>query len=179
MLNLLSVGEEVTPTEIVKAYEPWLEAALLPALRAAYGLIDTQTAKEECKKLDKLCDYATAAVEGDRDAAKRLKEGLLEYLRERSSGGLLQEAVSFLEGVNGRSLVEALAPRSSRARFALMLRAASGGRAEAVRLHGLLGSAAFRKPLPRRLLRDVYEKCGELQSEGCRLALLKLYYLHF
>jgi len=44
------------------------------------------------------------------------------------------------------------------------------------RLGLVLGSAAFRKPLPRRLFRDVYEKCGELQSEGCRLALLKLYY---
>jgi len=35
------------------------------------------------------------------------------------------------------------------------------------------------EPLPRRLFRAVYENCGELNSEGCRMALLKLYYYHF
>lgn len=72
MLNLLGVGEEVTPTEIVKAYQPELEAALLPALRAAYGLIDTQTAKEECRKLGVLC--VAEAVEGSRHVAVKLKK---------------------------------------------------------------------------------------------------------
>jgi hypothetical protein len=53
------------------------------------------------------------------------------------------------------------------------------GRADAVKLHGLRGSARFKKPLVRRLFRAVYENCGDLNSEGCRLALLKLYYLHY
>jgi hypothetical protein len=60
-----------------------------------------------------------------------------------------------------------------------MLPAAVEGRAYAVRLHGLWGSARFKKPLVRRLFRAVYEKCGNLNSEGCRMALLKLYHLHF
>jgi len=71
MLNLLGVGEEVTPAEIVKAYQPELEAAFLPALRAAYGLIDTPTAKEECRKLV-LC--IAEAVEGSRHVAEKLKK---------------------------------------------------------------------------------------------------------
>jgi hypothetical protein len=29
------------------------------------------------------------------------------------------------------------------------------------------------------LFNAVYENCGDLNSEGCRMALLKLYYLHF
>jgi hypothetical protein len=60
-----------------------------------------------------------------------------------------------------------------------MLLAAVEGRADAVRLHGLEGSAGFEEPLLRRLFRAVYENCGDLNSEGCRLALLKLYYLHY
>jgi hypothetical protein len=60
-----------------------------------------------------------------------------------------------------------------------MLLAAVEGRADAVRLHGLLGSARSMEPLFRRLFRAVYENCGDLNSEGCRMALLKLYYLQF
>jgi hypothetical protein len=81
--------------------------------------------------------------------------------------------------VDGRTLVEVLAPRSSQARLAFMLLVAVEGRADAVRLHGLLGSAAYKGTVLQPLFRSVYENCTDLNSEGCRLALLKLYYLHF
>jgi hypothetical protein len=84
-----------------------------------------------------------------------------------------------LDKVDGKTLVEVLAPGYSSAQLAFMLLAAVEGRADAVRLHGLWGSARSREPLPRRLFRAVYENCGDLNSEGCRLALLKLYYLQF
>jgi hypothetical protein len=84
-----------------------------------------------------------------------------------------------LDKVDGKTLVEVLAPRSSQALLAFMLLAAVEGGVDAVRLHGLWGSAGFKEPLPRRLFRAVYENCGDLNSEGCRLALLKLYYNHF
>jgi len=60
-----------------------------------------------------------------------------------------------------------------------MLLAAVEGRADAVRLHGLLGSLAYLGTIGQLLFSAVYENCGELNSEGCRLALLKLYYLQF
>jgi hypothetical protein len=60
-----------------------------------------------------------------------------------------------------------------------MLLAAVGGRSDAVRLHGLWGSIMYRVPLLSRLFRDVCENCGDLNSEGCKLALLKLFYYHF
>jgi len=84
-----------------------------------------------------------------------------------------------LEGLSRRALVEVLALKDSRARLAFMLLAAVEGRVDAVRLHGLLGSARFKESLLWRLFRAVYENCGDLNSEGCWLALLKLYYFHF
>jgi hypothetical protein len=49
----------------------------------------------------------------------------------------------------------------------------------AVLIHGLWGSAKSKEPLARRLFRAIYENCGDLNSEGCKTALLKLYYYHF
>jgi hypothetical protein len=60
-----------------------------------------------------------------------------------------------------------------------MLLAAVEGRTKAVRLHGLLGSLAYLGTIGQPLFSAVYENCGELNSEGCRMALLKLYYYHF
>jgi len=47
------------------------------------------------------------------------------------------------------------------------------------RLHGLWGSAAYKGTVLQPLFRAVYENCGDLNSEECRMALLRLYYLHF
>jgi len=87
------------------------------------------------------------------------------------------EARPLLDRVDGRTLVEVLAPGGSQAQLAFMLLAAVERRADAVRLHGLWGSARTKEPLPRRLFRAVYESCSDLNGEGCRTALLKLYYL--
>jgi len=208
MLRLLGVGEEVQPGEVINAYTPRLEPVFLPALKTAYGLIDKSKAVEECVKLGVVCAvdavagdgeavkrlkeglmecvksgtacvYAVDAVAGDGEAVKRLKEGLMEWLVVKKLGDLPSEVRPLLEGVDGRALVEVLAPRDSAALFVFTLLAALEGRAEAVRLHGLWGSVFFEAPLARRLFRGVYEQCAGLQSEGCRLALLKLYYLHF
>jgi len=89
------------------------------------------------------------------------------------------ETRPLLDRVDGRTLVEVLAPRYSLARLAFMLLAAVEGRADAVRLHGLWGSAAYKGTVLQPLFRAVYENCGDLNGEGCRSALLKLYYYHF
>ena len=84
-----------------------------------------------------------------------------------------------LPEVDGRTLVEVLAPRSSQARLAFMLLAAVEGRADAVRLHGLLGSVIYMGSIFQQLFCSVCKNCGNLNSESCRLALLKLYYIHY
>jgi hypothetical protein len=110
-----------------------------------------------------------ASAAGNRIAAEMLRSVIEK---------VVPEARPLLDKVDGRTLVEVLAPEYSPAQLAFMLLAAVEGRADAVRLHGLLGSAGFKEPLLRRLFRAVYENCGDLNSERCRLALLKLYYYH-
>jgi hypothetical protein len=111
-----------------------------------------------------------AAAAGDREAAEILRSVIEE---------VAPEAHPLLGKADGRTLVEVLAPGDSRTQLAFMLLAAVEGRSDAVRLHGLWGSAWFKKPLVRRLFRAVYENCGDLNSEGCRMVLLKLYYYHY
>jgi hypothetical protein len=65
------------------------------------------------------------------------------------------EAHLLLNKVDGRALVEILAPRYSPAQFVFMLLAAVEGRAEAVRLHGLLGSAAYKGTVLQPLFRAI------------------------
>jgi tetratricopeptide (TPR) repeat protein len=108
------------------------------------------------------------------DADQELVERLKSEIESEAP-----EAHLLLGKADGRTLVEVLAPGDSQAQLAFMLLAAVEGRSDAVRLHGLWGSVAYGEPLPRRLFRAVYENCGELNSKGCRMALLMLYYLHF
>jgi hypothetical protein len=136
------------------------------------GRLQKDETLRRCEQLPKpeVCVDAVAAATGGQEAVERVKS---EIERE------VPEASLLLDKVDGKTLVEVLAPGDSPAQFAFMLLAAVEGRADAVRLHGLLGSAGLKEPLARRLFRAVYEKCGDLNSEGCRLALLKLYYYHF
>jgi hypothetical protein len=117
-----------------------------------------------------VCVNAVAAVVNNQVAIKKLRSSIEM---------LVPKAHPLLEIANGNTLVEVLAPEYSLAQFTFMLLAAVEGRVDAVRLHGLLGSMKFNKPLPQRLFHAVYENCGDLDSESCKLALLKLYYLHF
>jgi hypothetical protein len=111
-----------------------------------------------------------AAAAGNQEAVERLKS---EIERE------VPEAHPLLEVADGKTLVEILVPKDSTAWLAFMLLAAVEGRTDAVRLYGLLSSAGFKEPLPRRLFHAVYKNCGDLNSKECGLALLKLYYAHF
>jgi hypothetical protein len=172
MLKLFGVGEEARQEEVVDTFRPQLLPEFRPALLMLTGRLQRDKAPDECAKLPKAkdCVDAVASAAGNRVAA--------EMLRSKINGEVL-EARPLLGKADGRTLVEVLAPRSSQAQLAFMLLAAVEDRADAVMLHGLRGSARFKGSLARRLFRAVYENCGDLNGEGCRMALLKLYYLHF
>ncbi len=179
MLRLFGVGEEARLEEVVEVFRPWLRTEFWPALLMLAGRLQRDEAYKACDELFNAqpsmaedCIDAVATAAGNRVATERLRSVIKK---------VVPEAHLLLGKVDGRTLVEVLAPRSSLAQLAFTLLAAveGEGRADAVRLHGLLGSAEFKRPLPRRLFRAVYENCGELNSEGCRLALLKLYYYHY
>jgi len=177
MLRFFGVGEGAKLEEVVDVFGPWLSPEFRPALLMLAGRLQRDEAHKECDELSnaqlsmaELCVDAVAAAAGDRVAAKMLRSAIEE---------VVPEARPLLGKADGRTLVEVLAPGGSQALLAFMLLVAVEGRADAVRLHGLLGSARIKEPLPRRLFRAVYENCGDLNSEGCKLALLKLYYLHY
>jgi energy-coupling factor transporter ATP-binding protein EcfA2 len=171
MLRLFGVGEEARLEEVVDVFGPWLSSEYRPALWLLAGYLQKDEALEICKRLPKseVCVDAVVSVADDLDAAEKSK---LEIKSETPGARPLRDEVV------ERTLVEALATTSSLARLAFMLLAAVEGSAKAVRVHGLLGSLAYLGTIGQLLFNAVYENCGDLNSEDCRLALLKLYYLH-
>jgi tetratricopeptide (TPR) repeat protein len=176
MLRLFGVGEGARQEEVVDVFKSLFLPEFQPALSMLAGRLQRDKAHKECGKLfnaqppkAELCDIIVAAAAGDRVAAEILRSVIEK---------VAPEARPLLDRADGKTLVEVSAINSL-AQFAFMLLAAVEGRADAVRLHGLWGSAGLKEPLPQRLFRAVYESCGDLNSEGCRLALLKLCYYHF
>jgi len=171
MLRLFGVGEGARQEEVVDVFKPQLSPEYLPAILMLVGRLQRDKAREECAKLPEAeeCVIAVAAAAGDRVAAEMLRSVIEK---------VVPEARPLLDKVDGRTLVEVLAPGDSLAQLAFMLLAAVEGRADAVRLHGLWGSAAYKGTVLQPLFRAVYENCGDLNGEGCRMALLKLYYRH-
>ncbi|MFZ8841202.1 MAG: hypothetical protein ACO2PM_20235 [Pyrobaculum sp.] len=172
MLKLFGVGKGARLKDVVDVFGPWLPPEFWPTLLMLTGRLQKEETLELCKKLPKseVCVNAVVSVAGDQEAAEKSK---LEIKSE------IPEACPLRNEVDGRTLVEVLATTYSHARLAFMLLAAVEGRADAVRLHGLLGSVTYVGNMNQPLFRAVYENCGELNSEGCRLALLKLYYYHY
>jgi tetratricopeptide (TPR) repeat protein len=190
MLRLFGVGEGAGQGEVVGTFIQQLYEEFLPALSVLPPTAQFNQELVKCLRLDLnkavTCKDTLLAVEGDKLVVDFLKGWIFTHILVDILGGseenrlkTAQKIGELLRGVDGKSLVEVLAPRYSLARLAFMLLAAVEGRGDAVRLHGLLGSAKFKEPLPQRLFRAVYESCSDLNSEGCRLALLKLYYYHY
>jgi len=187
MLKLFGVGEGAKLREAVDTFRPQLLPEYLPALLVPSGRLQKDEALEGCAKFippleasyilaylvkskAEVCVDAVAAATSNQVGTNLLRSNIEK---------VVPEAHLLLDKVDGRALVEILAPRYSLAQLVFMLLAAVEGRAEAVRLHGLLGSAAYRGTVLQPLFRAVYENCTDLNSEGCRSALLKLYHLHY
>jgi len=190
MLRLFGVGEGARQEEAVKTFIQGIDREFLPALSVLLSIAQFDQVLVECLHLGLnkavTCKDALLAVGGVKPVVDFLKRWISTRILVDILGGseenrlkTAQKIGELLKGIDGKSLVEVLAPKSSHAQLVFMLLAAVEGRVDAVRLHGLWGSVAYGEPLPRRLFRAVYENCGDLNGEGCRLALLKLYYLHF
>jgi len=173
MLKFLGMEDEAKLEDVTHAFEPELSPRFSIELLTLTDLLQKHEALRMCEQLSKsknCVDTITSAL-GNQVSIERVKLKLKIEIK-------VLETHLFLDEVDVRTLVEVLSPISSQAQLAFMLLAATEGRAVAVRLHGLWGSIMYRVPLLSRLFRDVYENCGDLNSEGCKLALLKLYYYH-
>jgi len=173
MLKLLGVGEGARLKEVVDVFGPGLFPELI--LLMLIDCLRRDKALEERGQLSKAKDRVDSVASAT--SVQEIIQEIVELLRP-CIGKIAPETRPLID-MDGETLVEVLAPGDSRTRLAFMLLAAVEGRVDAVRLHGLLGSVAYVDNVNQPLFRAVYENCGELNSEGCRLALLKLYYLHF
>jgi hypothetical protein len=167
MLRLLGFTkvDEVKPEELIDAYKDDIIHDLLPALRLT---LDIEASIEECESLTyrDICRYAFLAVKGNSYALTMLRNSLNV------------EILKLVQGLDGKVLVQLLAPMTSRCRLALMLYALVSGNAELAKEHARWGSEKYgeKNRLVGRLFGDVYEICCDVNSEGFKLALLKLYY---
>jgi energy-coupling factor transporter ATP-binding protein EcfA2 len=148
---------------VVDVFKP--ERVSRPASSILTGRLQKDKVSEECGQAEVRVD-AVVATASDQEVVRGLKSEI-----ER-------KAHSLLEVADIKTLVEILTSISSAAQLVLMLLAAVEGGIIAVKLHGLLGSVTYGGTVLQPLFRAVYENCG-VNSEGCKTALLKLYYYHF
>jgi KaiC/GvpD/RAD55 family RecA-like ATPase len=167
MLRLLGFTKvaEVKPKELIDAYKDHIRPYFLPALKLTLGI---EASVKECESLENLdrCIYAFLAVKGNSYALTMLRNSLNA------------ERLKLVQELDGKALVQLLAPMTSDCRFALMLYALVNGNAELAKKHAWWGSEEYgeKNRLVGRLFGDVYEICCDVNSEGFKLALLKLYH---
>ena len=181
--------------EVAAALRGHIDAVLRPAFYALMGL--PGDALGECDELGgrarEFCRAAVNAVSGDKEAVTDLKlwslemlsvgladllerEGVQDLEERRAVLRFYRELLDFVERRDARALVQLLAPVSSLARFTLMLWALVNGDEDLARAHAKLAAILYESKLPRRLFREAAEAQG---GEELKLALLKLFYLHF
>jgi len=81
-----------------------------------------------------------------------------------------------VNGLDGKSLVQLIAPRNSMARLALMLHALINGNEELAKAHALYGAVRVAEKLLTRLFLEAYRACCDLSSESFRLAIARLFF---
>jgi len=174
----------------------------LPALRVAFGMIRPEDWYEECMSMEDStegedCRVTVLAVMNDRDAVGWLKckltcnfyEQFLEKILEKERSGRLRELVfdtnelisefgKLVHGLDGKSLVQLIAPLISTALLALMLHALINGDEKLARAHALYGAASMAKKLPKRLFLEAYRACCDLGKDELRHALARLFFFH-
>jgi hypothetical protein len=195
--DMLMVGLK----ELVEVFEEGMFNKFLPALKVAYGLVKPEDGIRECEKLDEDqakidCKDAVLAAEGRGDAIVRVGELLINSFRESilkkekrdllkdlgvDDNELLSMFNKFMElvyGLDGRSLIQLIAPRYTGAYLALMLYALINGNHELVKAHALYGTAIYPSKLLTRLFLEAYKACCDLSGENFRKALARLFFCH-
>jgi hypothetical protein len=176
----------VNPKELINAFETDMYGKFLPALRVAFGVKTPEDGIKSCEKFnDEGCIDSILAVKGNSAAVKQLREVLIDAFHKRISEGevvdllerlnfnvksLIDEFRGLVDGLDGKSLVQLIAPKSSMAQLALMLRALINGDEKLAKALALDGATyTYYGKLLRRLFLEAYRACRDLGSEGCDL----------
>jgi hypothetical protein len=180
----------VNPEELIDAFRSDMDSEFLPALRVALGIAEPEDVGEMCVLIKDLTK-GVRIVCGDSAIdwlRLRLVDGFRESLIERfgqlkefgvNADKLLDEFMELVDGLDGKSLAQLIAPRGSMARLALMLRALINGDGKLAKAHALMGAVgATGSKLPGRLFLEAYKECCDLKSESFRRAIANLFFYH-
>jgi len=133
------------------------------------------------------------AVKGNSAAVKQLRERLIDAFHKRILEGevvdllerlnfnvksLINEFEGLVDGLDGKSLAQLIAPGDSRASLAFMLYALINGNEELAKAHALYETVVTTSKLLTRLFLKAYKECCDLKSEGFRRAIAKLFFYH-
>jgi hypothetical protein len=136
------------------------------------------------------CRGAVLAAVDDSDAIWWLRWKLIYNFYERilekersgwlrglgfDANAMISEFGKLVNGLDGKSLVQLIAPASSWAQLALMLHALINGDEELAKVLALYGAVIVDEKLPTRLYLETYETCCDLNSEGFRRAIARLF----
>jgi hypothetical protein len=182
----------VNPEELINAFETDMYGKFLPALMVVPGIVKPEDGAVMCV-LIKDSTKGVRVVCGD-SAIDWLRWGLVDGFRESlierfgwlkglgvNADKLLNMFDKFMElvnGLDGKSLVQLIAPANSLAHLALMLHALVNGDEKLAKAHALYEAVDFGEKLPRRLFLEAYRACCDLSNESFRRAIAKLFFLH-
>jgi len=190
----------VEPGELIEVFKVEIYSELLPALMVTFGLLKPEDEGGGCESIEDSikkgnCTYAVSVVKGDSAAVEQLRGKLIDDfhgLLTKKSGlfkefgvdadDLFDEFRGLVGRLDGKSLVQLIAPRTSMARLALMLYALINVDEELAKAHALYETAALPVKLPARLFLDIYRACEkgcDLGNEDLMHAITKLFLYHF
>jgi hypothetical protein len=204
--------------ELINAFgsDIYMYIEFLPALRVALGIAKPKDETAVCKLIkDSMkrrdCRGAVLAAVDDSDAIWWLRWELIynfyERILEKERSGwlrelgfdanvLISEFGKLVGRLDGKSLVQLIAPETSIARLALMLYALVNGNEKLAKAHALMGTTDLiresefiswfwfismiisKSKLLTRLFLEAYETCCDLGSEEFRRAIASLFFLH-
>jgi hypothetical protein len=182
--------------ELIKVFGYEMDNDFLPALRDAFGVTMSNDEIELCNEgfNDDVCIPVLAARENDNNAVKQLRGWLINDFHERISKeevldslkglipdpkSLFNEFKGLVDKLDGRSLVQLIAPISSMAQFILMLYAllytVSNDNERLAKAHALMGTVYATDKLLMRLFYETYRVCCDPNNEEFRRAIVKLF----
>jgi len=202
--------------ELINAFgsDIYMYIEFLPALRVALGITRPKDETAVCmlindstKRMD--CMYAISAAMNDNAAVVQLRERLIDTFRGllfeklgllkelgADADALLNEFRGLVSVLDGKFLVQLIAPENSIARLALMLHALVNGNEKLAKAHALMGTTDLiresefiswfwftsiiisKSKLLMRLFLEAYRVCCDLKSESFRRAIAKLFLYH-
>jgi len=188
----------VKPGELIDAFGYDMLRKYLPALRVAFGIVRPEDGYEECKSIEdsmkrRDCRGAVLAVMDDSDAVWWLRWKLINYFHKQILGNegsgwlrglgfdanaMISEFGKLVNGLDGKSLAQLIAPDYSTARLALILHALINGDERLAKVLALDGAVSVSGKLLTRLFLEAYEACCDLNNDGFRRAIAKLFFFH-